>query len=268
MKMTELNEQEQQYSLAKILGIWALGALPMGILGWIIAPGLAAIKDPFTAGVIRIWMLTLGLIWQFVLAMIILYREHGNLRWSTIRERLWLQTPQDPKTGEPKKRLWLWLIPGCLLFALFSFVLGPVLTSFWTSIFPFFAEPEGFAFATILESPEYRVLTVGNWGFFALIFLMSVFNTVLGEEFLFRGVLLPKMKGVFGKWDWFANGILFGFYHLHKPQIIIIAALTTGFLFAFPSQKFKSTWMGVIIHGVEGVFIFIMVLAVILGYSR
>ena len=180
----------------------------MGILGWIVAPGLAANKDPFTAGIIRIWMLTAGLIWQFILTMIIVYRDQGNLRWSTIRERLWLRTPLDPKTGEQKKRLWLWAIPGSLLFILFSLVLGPVLGSIWTSIFPFLAEPEAFALGTVLESQEYRALIAGNWGFFALIFVLSVFNTVLGEEFL-RGVLLPKMKGLFGQWDWAANGLMF-----------------------------------------------------------
>jgi hypothetical protein len=31
----------EQYSLAKILGIWALAAAPMGILSWIVFPLLA-----------------------------------------------------------------------------------------------------------------------------------------------------------------------------------------------------------------------------------
>lgn len=38
----------------------------------------------------------------------------------------------------------------------------------------------------------------------------------MGEEFLFRGVLLPRMKGVFGKWDWVANGVLGTFYHVRR----------------------------------------------------
>ena len=38
---------------------------------------------------------------------------------------------------------------------------------------------------------------------------MTVFNTVLGEELLFRGLLLPRMNGVFGRRDWLANGVLF-----------------------------------------------------------
>jgi hypothetical protein len=38
---TSSESPSEQYSLAKILGIWALAAIPMGILGWI-AFGLLA----------------------------------------------------------------------------------------------------------------------------------------------------------------------------------------------------------------------------------
>ncbi len=63
----------QQYSLATILGIWALAAVPMGILGWIVAPLLApdVESDPLGAGVARLALLMLGLIWLFVLSMLI-----------------------------------------------------------------------------------------------------------------------------------------------------------------------------------------------------
>ena len=46
----------EQYSLAKILGIWALAAAPMGILGWIFFPLLApdAGSDPLRSGVTRL----------------------------------------------------------------------------------------------------------------------------------------------------------------------------------------------------------------------
>jgi uncharacterized protein len=42
---------------------------------------------------------------------------------------------------------------------------------------------------------------VGAWWFFALFVVFAAFNTILGEEFLFRGVLLPRMEGVFGRWS-------------------------------------------------------------------
>jgi CAAX protease family protein len=49
---------------------------------------------------------------------------------------------------------------------------------------------------------------------------MMIFNTVLGKELLFRGLLLPRMRAAFGRWDWLANGVLFGIYHLHVPWTI------------------------------------------------
>src|SRR5215204_2307830 len=80
----------EQYSLAKILGIWALAAAPMGILGWVVSPLLAPDfeSDPLEFGVTRVVLLTLGLIWLFVLSMIIVRREEGDLRWATLKRRL------------------------------------------------------------------------------------------------------------------------------------------------------------------------------------
>jgi hypothetical protein len=100
--LQESKELEDQYSLVKILGIWALAAVPMGILSWIVFPALSPDfeSDPLEAGVTRVVLLTLGLIWLFVLSMIIVRQEEGDLRWATVKRRLRLNTPRDPKTGE------------------------------------------------------------------------------------------------------------------------------------------------------------------------
>jgi hypothetical protein len=68
--------QTEQYSLVKILGIWALAAAPMGVLGWIVLPLVApdAGTDPLGFGVARLGLLALGLVWLFVLSMIFVYR--------------------------------------------------------------------------------------------------------------------------------------------------------------------------------------------------
>ena len=57
---------------------------------------------------------------------------------------------------------------------------------------------------------------------------MMIFNTVLGEELLFRGLLLPRMRAAFGRWDWLVNGVLFGVYHLHLPSSIPANTLDTS----------------------------------------
>ena len=111
MQSDARNSSGPQYSLGRILAVWAAAALPMAILGWVIAPALtsgsATSRQAFTTRVIA---LTVGLIWQFVLAMIIVQREEGDLKWTTIRRRLWLNPPQDPGTGRARRRLWLWVI--------------------------------------------------------------------------------------------------------------------------------------------------------------
>jgi hypothetical protein len=38
---SETTNENGQYAMAKILGIWLLAAVPMGILGWIVAPALS-----------------------------------------------------------------------------------------------------------------------------------------------------------------------------------------------------------------------------------
>jgi hypothetical protein len=62
-------EKGEQYSLAKILDIWALAAVPMGVLSWIVFPALSPDfdSDPLGAGVTRMVLLMFGLIWLFVL---------------------------------------------------------------------------------------------------------------------------------------------------------------------------------------------------------
>ena len=258
---------EEQYSLAKILTIWVAAALPMAILGWIVVPALSPdfSTDPLGAGVVRISALTVGLIWQFALAMIIVYREEGDLHWATIRQRFWLNKPRDPKTGETRGRLWLWLIPIIILLALTSSAFAP-LNRAWVSIFPFFGEPPSFSLA-FLETPEVQAQLLGAWWFLGLFLLLGVFNTFLGEEFLFRGVLLPRMEGVFGKWDWVANGVLMGAYHWHQPWGIPGNIVAAVFFFALPAKRFRSVWMSIIAHSMQTLIFGILILGVVLGLA-
>ena len=258
----------EQYSLAKILGIWALAAAPMGILGWIVFPLLApdSGSDPLGFGVTRLVLLTLGLVWLFVLSMIIVRREEGDLSWATIKRRLRLNTPRDPTTGQPRRRLWLWVIPFLLAVAVVELLLDSPLENAWVSVFPFLAEPAGYSFDSIFQSQEILARLEGAWWFFALFVISAAFNTILGEEFLFRGVLLPKMEGVFGRWSWVANGILFGLYHVHQPWGIPNSFLT-GLLYTFPAYRYRSTWMAIILHSAQSVYFAFLVLGVVLGLA-
>jgi membrane protease YdiL (CAAX protease family) len=260
--------QSEQYSLAKILGIWALATVPMGVLGWIAFPLLApgAGSDPLGFGVTRLVLLTVGLVWLFVLSMVIVRREEGDLRWTTVKRRLRLNTPRDPATGRPRARLWLWVLPFLVAVAVVELVLNTPLENAWVSIFPFFGEPSGYSFDAIFGSQEILARLEGAWWFFALFVIQAVFNTILGEEFLFRGVLLPRMEGVFGRGSWVANGVLFALYHVHQPWGIPNSVLT-GLLYTYPAYRYRSTWMAVILHSAQSVYFAFLVLGVVLGLA-
>lgn len=260
-------QEENQYSLAKILGLWAAAALPMGILGWVVYPALTPdrITDPLGAASTRTILMVLGLIWIFVLSMLIVYREEGDLRWATVRRRLRLNTPLDPKSGVPRRKLWLWLIPIVILGVASQQTYGAALKNLWVGILPFLAPPPGYdPFEALFGSPELMAQLAGNWSFFGLILILLVFN-IFGEEFFFRGVLLPKMGGAFGRWDWVVNGLLFGIFHLHEPWVILPAAIDGAILFALPAKYFRSTWLPIIAHTAANLILLPLILMVILG---
>ena len=250
-----------QYSVSKILLIWAAAAIPMGILGWVVAPALAGITQ--TPALVWLAVLTVGLVWQFILVMILLYQEAGNLRWSTIRSRLWLTTPRSPRTGTSRARLWWWLVPLILLTAIYELQLRGSVEHLWLLVFPFFTQPQGSDLSTLLATPQAQAHLAGAWNVWGIFVLSALFNTFLGEELLFRGLLLPRMAGVFGKGDWVINGLLFGLYHLHQPTSILDSVIA-GFLFAFPSRRFRSAWFGIVAHSGQSVYLALLILALVL----
>ena len=152
------------------------------------------------------------------------------------------------------------------LVALWQLFAGPGLNGLWTSVFPFLSEPSGLALGTALASPAVKAQFMGAWGVLAMFAVNAVFNA-LGEELLFRGVLLPKMGAVFGRWDWLANGVLFGAYHLHQPWGIPGSIGTGAFFFALPAKRFGSTWMSVIVHSAQGVYFLFLILGLVLGLA-
>jgi uncharacterized protein len=93
---------------------------------------------------------------------------------------------------------------------------------------------------------------------------LSLFNTVLGEELLFRGLLLPRMRDAFGRGDWLANGLLFAAYHLHAPWVIPTALLDT-FALAYPSRRYRSALIGIAVHSVQSLVLLALALSLVLA---
>jgi CAAX protease family protein len=238
------------YPLSSIMAIWAAAALPTATLAWVVAPLIArGLGGPAPLVSALLVCLTAGLVWQCALVLFLVRREQGTLRWRVLTEVLWLRTPRSPRTGRAGGRVWWMLAPFVALFAAEQFVPGlPV--------------PAARDFATFLESSTGHAFFHGSWGWFALVVVMGLFNTVLGEELLFRGFLLPRMHGAFGRVDWLANGILFALYHLHEPWVIPTTLIDT-FCLALPTKRYGSAWFGIAVHSTQTVFICLAVVAVV-----
>jgi membrane protease YdiL (CAAX protease family) len=238
-----------QYRRRTILTVWAAATLPMAALAWLVAPTLAGrLTGDGTVPLAKalIACLTVGLVWQFVLVAVLVGREQRTLRWPTIRQALWLRSPQSPRSGRTGGRLWLILIPLIVAFGA-------------KELIPTLPHPASRDLGAFLGSNAGQTFMHGAWGWVGLMLLLWVFNTVLGEELLFRGFLLPRMNGAFGRRDWVANGLLFALYHLHIPWGIPATLLDTLIL-AYPTKRYQSAWIGIAVHSVQSVVFAVLIL--------
>lgn len=94
----------------------------------------------------------------------------------------------------------------------------------------------------------------GNVGFVLLYTVIGLGINVAGEEIYYRGYLLPRMRGVFGRRDWVANGIGFTLKHIYQRWMypgILIGGLT----FAFAAGPLGSLPLAIVYHWI-GNFLF------------
>lgn len=264
--MTDLGsfDTDHQYSVRKIVTIWLLATVPMFILGWLIPP---IIGDSWgmEVGLARSILLTLGLAWMTLLSLAIVYQEEGDFAWATIKKRLRLNAPRDPKTGETRRRLWWWLVPVSLVFGVEALLLdGLIAQPLLDGPLSFMAEPDRYSLDAFAQDQSRLAPLKGAWWLFAIFIPLLAFN-ILGEELLFRGVLLPKMNGAFGRVAWIANGIVSTLYHVHQPSTFLLGVFVAPLVFALPAYRFRSTAMSMLIHGAQVPIILLLVLGIVLG---
>jgi membrane protease YdiL (CAAX protease family) len=221
----------------------------MSVLGWLVAPWAARFlhtRDPFIDSLVVCF--DIGLIWMITLVLIVVRREQGTLRWRHVQDALWLHAPRDPRTGRGWSRVWIW----ALGFVLLSAVINAL------PIDPTGPLPRDLPSAILTDRVQHYF--AGNWIGFALM-VVNAFASPIAEELVFRGLLLPRSKAVFGKANVVANGAMFTLYHLHQfwsmPATFLDGTLTQ----ALPTNRFRSTWMGLLTHTAPS----FLICAVILG---
>lgn len=255
------DQQERQFTLAEVVGLWTVVAIPMALLAWFVVP-VVVDQVNFPAVIIYWLILMVGIAWQTVVSFWVIVRHEGTLNWETIRRFVRLNKPRDPKTGVPRLRS-ICRMP--FLWPIVVICLGVgVLTPVWLFLtkrfggFDYYSVPflrwPAYANVTELASPEFA----GQWWVVIVVFFGWAWSVFFAEELFFRGVLLPRMGDVFGRRDWSINALLYALYSLFQYWMIPFR-LIEGLIIARQVRRFSSYWVAVAIRSVEGLAVLALV---------
>ena len=149
------------------------------------------------------------------------------------------------------KKDWIYAL---VLFIAMIIIYGTLsFTSKWLIQFKLFSPPE-FLIPAVDPRLEQNILLntfmgiplKGQWWIAVIYFVFLLFN-IVGEEFWWRGYILPRQELVFKKWTWVVHGTLWGLFHvLWKWNLIIL--LPSCLALSFVIYKRKNTWIGIISH--------------------
>jgi membrane protease YdiL (CAAX protease family) len=207
------------------------------------------------------FLFTLGPMILMFLAAFVAYRLEGNpLSWVHVKDRFRLR----PLKGVD----WLWTAGLAIVYIGGYLLLQP--TAKWLASFPLFAPPP---FIPPIVDPRVMeagvptellgVKLLGNWWILIVYFLVLFFN-IYGEEFWWRGYILPRQELAHGKWTWLIHGILWNLFHVFwKWNLIALIPQTLSL--SFVAYKLKNTTPGIIVHWINNGLGLIMIILGILG---
>jgi len=186
------------------------------------------------------------LILMFAAALFALKSEGNPISWLAIRQRF--------RVHRMSGRDWLWTVGftilalgvyGGLLNVERALVLGGVipLPAFVPLAIDPRLTPDLNGIQTLVGGP-----IVGNWAVVIVNIILLFFN-IFGEEFWWRGVILPRQELAFGKWTWALHGVLWCLFHAFKYWDYI-ALLPVTLLLSYVVQRRQNTTIGLIMHGV------------------
>jgi membrane protease YdiL (CAAX protease family) len=155
----------------------------------------------------------------------------------------WRELP-EPSVGALKKRLRLhsmdrgdviWVIGGLLAIATAS----ALILTLARYINPSFRPAPWF----LQRAPGLHAWVFAAW-------IPLFVSNILGEELCWRGYVLPRQEGRFGRAAWLPNGILWCLFHWSFGWQIMLMLLPITLLLPWIVQRRRNTWAGIIIHGI------------------
>jgi membrane protease YdiL (CAAX protease family) len=196
------------------------GGLLFGVVHWGVPKLAATGLDPFAAYM----LLSVPLIFIPIIAGgLLLLRSEGGAGPLLSRLRL----------GRPSGRDWLWAVAGIVAIGAGSVMMKQVCNGLGLSTDPF-ARPA-------------QAWTAEQWWMFAVWAIYWPFN-ILGEEFAWRGVILPRMEARVGGLAWCLNAALWAAFHLGFGVGTMLLVAPALLLVPLLSQRRRNTWIGVVLH--------------------
>jgi len=200
------------------------------------------------------------LILMFV-ASLVAYKLEGNeCSWAAFRKRY--------RLGRMTGAAWIWTV--VLIVIAFG---GEALLGFTSRVLasiPLFAPPDFLpAFINPLADPasgppEFMgLLLKGNWWIVA-VWLGVLFFNIFGEEFWWRGYILPRQELVHGKYTWIVHGVLWTLFHIFWKWNLVTLLITCLSL-SFIVQRTRNTWIGIIAHFILNGMALIPIISGIIG---
>ncbi len=247
-----------------IVGSIVLFIVPAIVLYWthfFIIPGyVSSTGYPYLVGYLIGWPTTMAL---FLMAALIGYRLEGNaIHWKSFASRFWL--------GRMTGKDWLWTSGLFIISMTLYFGLG--FTSQSLARIPILAPhplmPPDFgpeAASARVPGMFMGMSLAGKW-WVALVFLIGWLLNIFGEEFWFRGYLLPRQELAMGARAWIVNGLMFGFNHIWQPWnlLLIVPAALVG---VYVVQRRRNIWILIVTHGVMNLTLVLMVVLNVAGIN-
>jgi membrane protease YdiL (CAAX protease family) len=255
-------EDVPQYGAGRILLMFAWPAAWYSLLIYIFARPFMP-EGGSTPTWVLLTIIVMGAGAELIAGLVLLKREGYRLTPRSLRERIRLHWPKGWKA-------WLMAVTILGLGMGLSMAMGPANRAL--ASLPGFVPP---AWWPAASNPTVEVNSAvdafpdiplrGNYLFVLLYFVIGLVFNIFGEELYYRGYLLPRMRGAFGKWDWVANGVLFTLKHVYQ-RWLYPGILVGGLAFAFAAGPLGSLPLAMLYHWV-GNFLFSMafLLAAALG---
>lgn len=95
---------------------------------------------------------------------------------------------------------------------------------------------------------SFEPLTKGRY-WLLLVWVPYWILNILGEEFMWRGVMLPRQEIAFGKYAWLIHGFGWGLFHIAFGWQLLFTLIPLIFIQSYIVQRTKNSWIGVIMHG-------------------